>query len=58
MCKKKVGQVRRDMGAIWYVLTPFNQFRSSPPQNEPFSQEKQLKLLHLSVGLKIKMVKS
>jgi hypothetical protein len=37
--RKKVGELRGDLGAIGKLLTPsnFRKPRSSPPENEPFS---------------------
>ncbi len=51
--RKKVRELRADIGAISQVLTPsFRKPRSSPPKNEPFSQEMHLKIPLLSRGLK------
>ncbi len=56
MCrqKKKVGELRGDIGAIRYVLTPsFRKPRCSRPKNEPLSEGMHLKILHFSSGLKM-----
>jgi hypothetical protein len=38
--KKKVGELRGNIGVVKLVLTPsFRKPRSSPPENDPFSQE-------------------
>ncbi len=43
-----------DIGAIWRVLIPsFRKPQSSPPENEPFSQEMHLKIPLLSRGFKL-----
>jgi hypothetical protein len=43
--EKIIGELRGDTGAIRKALTPsFRKPRSSPPENEPFSQEMHLKI--------------
>jgi hypothetical protein len=50
---KEVGELRGDISAIRYVLTPsVRKPRSSPTKNELFSQEMHLKIPLSSRGLK------
>jgi hypothetical protein len=50
--KKKISELGGEFGAISYVLTPsFRIPRSSPPKNEPFSEEMHLKTPLFSRGL-------
>jgi hypothetical protein len=52
--RKRVGELRVDIGVVRKVLTPsFRKARSSPPENEPLSQEMYLKMWLLSRGLKL-----
>jgi hypothetical protein len=52
--EKKLGDLRGDIGAIRYVLAhSFRKSRPSPPKNERFSQEMNLKIPFLSRGLKL-----
>jgi hypothetical protein len=51
---EKVVELRGDIGAFTQVSTPiFEKPRSSPPKNEPFSQEMHLKIPLVSPGLKL-----
>ncbi len=52
--KKIVSELRDDIGAVRKVLTPsFRKPDHRPEKNEPFNQEKHLKIPLLSKGLKL-----